>query len=168
VVDPQVSHTTADEHVVEHVYAAYGFDRWIEAGWAEVSWRDNRQYIYEFDSANNTWNWYDQYTLTPGTPVIGDYADLGSDALIGFSGANHSYNGFENYSDRSVMTIMSPSHTDESSLYNGSLWNTWDHRFQATTQTRADGVYKMQMIADYYDFWISASGLYLPLILNNF
>jgi len=61
VVDPNVPHPgpAGNWFVVERVYANdASWDHWIEAGWGEVSWRDDRQYIYEFDSATQTWNFF--------------------------------------------------------------------------------------------------------------
>lgn len=66
VVDPNVPHPgpAGYRFVVERVYANNAsWDRWMEAGWAEVSWRDDRQYLYEFDSVNNTWVFFDEYAL---------------------------------------------------------------------------------------------------------
>ena len=59
--------------VVERVYANdTSWDHWMEAGWAEVSWRDDRQYIYEFDTVNDTWIFFDEYNLTSGSRVETD------------------------------------------------------------------------------------------------
>jgi len=72
VVDPNVPHPgpAGNRFVVERVYANdASWDHWIEAGWGEVSWRDDRQYIYEFDSATQTWNFFDEYTLSSGSAV---------------------------------------------------------------------------------------------------
>ena len=74
VVDPNVGHPgTAHRFVAERVYAndASG-DHWMEAGWAEVWWRDDRQYIYEFDSVNDQWVFFDEYELAPGSAVETD------------------------------------------------------------------------------------------------
>jgi hypothetical protein len=68
VVNPSLIHGGAHQFIAERVYARNG-SNWIEAGWAEVSWRDDRQYIYQFDGTNKTWNWFDQYDLSSGTPV---------------------------------------------------------------------------------------------------
>lgn len=48
VVDPNVPHPgpAGNRFVVERVYANdASWDHWIEAGWGEVSWRDDRQYM---------------------------------------------------------------------------------------------------------------------------
>ncbi len=55
VVDPGVFIGGETQFVAERVYAANG-ENWMEAGWAEVSWRDNKQYVYQFDST--TYEWY--------------------------------------------------------------------------------------------------------------
>jgi len=68
VVDPGVFHGGAYQFIAERVYASNGAN-WMEAGWAEVSWRGNAQYIYQYDSATQTWHFYDQYALSTGTAV---------------------------------------------------------------------------------------------------
>lgn len=115
VSDPEVLHGGDFHHIVEHVYATLDYNKWIEAGWAEVSWRDNRQYIFQFDSTNQTWNFYDQYSIAKGDKVTvlvqndgGTYwkARLYRSGVynvlarvdVGFTSVPHSFNGFENYS----------------------------------------------------------------------
>ena len=75
VVDPNVPHPgpAGNRFVVERVYANdASWTHWMEAGWAEVSWRNDRQYIYEFDTVNNTWIFFDEYSLTPGSRIETD------------------------------------------------------------------------------------------------
>jgi hypothetical protein len=51
VVDPNVIHDgSANQFVAERVYADNDV-RWIEAGWSEDSWKDERQYIYVLGAA---------------------------------------------------------------------------------------------------------------------
>jgi hypothetical protein len=38
--------------------------RWIEGGWAEVSWLGDVRYVYSFDSAELIWHFHTQYPLT--------------------------------------------------------------------------------------------------------
>lgn len=71
VVDPGVihPHPGLTQFVCERVYASNG-GNWMEAGWVEHSQLDNRQYVYEYDSATQNWNFFiGQYLLSPGTPV---------------------------------------------------------------------------------------------------
>lgn len=81
VVDANVPHPgpAGNRFVVERVYADNG-DRWMEAGWAEVSWRDDRQYIYEYDYVHNVWTFFDEYVLVPGSQVE---TDVQYDANLG-------------------------------------------------------------------------------------
>lgn len=67
VVNPSNIQGGGNRFIAERVYAANGAT-WIEAGWAEVSWRDDRQYIYKMDGTTQTWNFYDQYSLQPDQP----------------------------------------------------------------------------------------------------
>jgi hypothetical protein len=51
---------------------------WLEAGWAETGWAGaGRQHIYTFNTNTQTWQFYDQYTLSPGDKV---WLDLHTDA----------------------------------------------------------------------------------------
>ena len=40
--------------------------KWIQIGWAEASWKSDTQYVTEYDTEHNTWNFYTQYALTTG------------------------------------------------------------------------------------------------------
>lgn len=75
VVDPGVCHSgcSGNMFAADHVYAQildpggpYG-QRWMEVGWAEVSWQANNRYIFQYDSADLAWNLYDQ--LATGTKL---------------------------------------------------------------------------------------------------
>lgn len=69
VGDPDVDHRSAApyEFVVSRVLAKTGNPgNWIEIGWAEVSWKDNKRYVYTFKSETGTWNFHTSYTLSDG------------------------------------------------------------------------------------------------------
>ncbi len=52
--------------------------RWLEAGWAEVGWSGSgRQRVYTFDTATNTWTFYDQYPLRAGDQISIALAGVG-------------------------------------------------------------------------------------------
>lgn len=183
VSDPQVSHGSENHHVVEHVYATSDYQKWIEAGWAEVNWRNNRQYIFQFDSANRTWNFYDQYSLSQGDKVTvfvqndggtfwravlyrnGVYNILAR-VDVGFTSVSHVFNGFENYSSNGIISIMPFSSFDEAYLYNGVLWRTWDTSFTSTSLVEVDPLFKLDMNEQFYDFYVHSPFVFLPFVMR--
>lgn len=184
VSDPAIPHGSDNRHIVEHVYATLDYNKWIEAGWAEVNWRDDRQYIFEFDSTNQTWNFYDQYSIAKGDKVTvlvqndggtywkarlyrsGVYNVL-AQVDVGFTSVPHSFNGFENASVPGDSSIMPPSHFDEAYLYNGTLWRTWDTTFLSTSSTQADPPFLLDMKRQFYDFYVNSPIVFVPLILKD-
>jgi hypothetical protein len=47
--------------------------RWIEVGWAEVSWDPNRkdkQIVFVYDTQHNVWHFFDQYILQQGVGYV--------------------------------------------------------------------------------------------------
>jgi hypothetical protein len=118
VVDTSVVHDYSyDQFVAERVYADYG-SSWIEAGWYEVSWKDERQYIYVSGSfVGGSSIYFSEYNISSGSPVetrvrylasidkwIAEYFDTDSDmwkvlyeASPGFIEADNGYNRGEVY-----------------------------------------------------------------------
>ncbi len=41
--------------------------RWLEVGWAEVSWRANRPFVFTFNDADGQWRFWDTLVLNRGT-----------------------------------------------------------------------------------------------------
>jgi len=160
VVDPNVGHPgTAHRFVAERVYAASGTS-WMEAGWAEVWWRDDEQYVYEYDSATQTWHFFDQYELSPGSAVEteveyrpdvgtwwalyylgGPYWALLAEESLGFATADHGYNRGEIYTADGVHPILPLSGFDKGYLLIDGVWRFWDDRYSAQTRVDADPPY---------------------------
>lgn len=70
VVNTETPHYwTLGDHWVEHVYAKMQNNLWMEAGWAEVSWNPDIQYLYEYDAVNYEWRFFPQYSLSPGSYI---------------------------------------------------------------------------------------------------
>ncbi len=44
-----------------------GATHWLEAGWPEVGWRNDDQYVYTWDTRDKVWKFYDQYNLANGS-----------------------------------------------------------------------------------------------------
>jgi len=128
----------------------------MEAGWAEVSWRDDRQYIYEYDYVNREWNFYEEYPLTPGALVQTDVqydTDLGMwKALyylgggywsrlaredLGITTADRAFNRGEVFAADDVCPILPLSSFDKGYLLIDGMWHTWDMRYPTDVDERS-------------------------------
>lgn len=186
VVDPTVKHPLLlpTQFVAERVYADHGND-WMEAGWAECSWKDNRQYVYEHDSVTDRWNYFDQFELSSGSAVetlveyrpdtgtwwalyyIGDsqWAVLAEESL-GFTTADHGYNRGEVYtSDDAHHPILPVSGFDKGYLKIDDIWRIWDTRYD--TDIARTFPYQCDMIDQYNRFNIHSPIVLLPLVMRN-
>ena len=186
VVDPNVGHPgTAHRFVTERVYADSGTS-WMEAGWAEVWWRDDEQYIYEYDSATQTWHFFDQYELSPGSVVEmkveyrpdvgtwwalyylgGPYWAVLAEESLGFTTADHGYNRGEVYTADGVHPILPISGFDKGYLKIDDIWRIWNDQYSAQTRIDADPPYQVDMISRFYRFNIHSPLVFIPLVLNN-
>ena len=181
VVDPNIGHDSDDEHVVNHVYATYDYNKWIEAGWAEKYFRDDRQYIFEFDSVNSTWNFYETFVPSPGdlveVSVINDGGTFWKARVlregrqielarvdVGFTCDNNSYHGFEFATVLNHLVFMPLTHFDRTYLFNGTIWDPWDTDYDTTTSVEADPNYSLDMIQSYHDFVVHSPFTFIPLI----
>jgi hypothetical protein len=52
---------------------------WVEAGWAEVSWKPDTRYVYTFDHPEDVWHFHTAYPLTTGNYYIWRVRDYGND-----------------------------------------------------------------------------------------
>jgi hypothetical protein len=190
VVDPNVPHPgpAGNRFVVERVYANdTTWDRWIEAGWGEVSWRDDRQYIYEYDSVNETWNFFDEFTLSSGSKVETrvyyvpnlnqwrayylyeeyPYSALLASESLGFTTADHGFNRGEIFTADGVHPILPISHFDMGYLRLNDTWETWDSRYSAQTRMDADPPYQINVISQFHQFDIHSPIVFIPLVLKD-
>ena len=187
VVDPNVPHPgpAGNRFVVERVYANdASWTHWMEAGWAEVSWRNDRQYIYEFDTVNNTWIFFDEYSLTPGSRIEtdvqydpnlgmwkaryylgGGYWRVLMTANIGFTTASQGYNRGEVYTADGVHPILPLSSFDRGYLLIDGVWRIWDTRYW--TEIARDEPYECDMLTQYSRFNIHSPIVFIPLVLKN-
>jgi len=187
VVDPNVPHPgpAGNRFVVERVYANdTTWTRWIEAGWGEVSWRDDRQYIYEFDSVNYTWNFFDEYPLSSGSLVeTRVYYNADADAWralyylgdnrwrvltevsLGFTMADRGFNRGEVFTADGVHPILPQSGFDKGYLLIDGVWRFWDTRY--LTDIGRDAPYQCDMIEEYHRFNIHSPIVFIPLVLKN-
>jgi hypothetical protein len=187
VVDPNVPHPgpPGERFVVERVYANdASWDHWIEAGWGEVSWRDDRQYIYEFDSVNQTWNFFDEYPLSSGSAVetrVYYNADVDAwralhylgenrwrvlvEVSLGFTTADRGFNRGEVYTADGVHPILPLSGFDKGYLLIDGVWRIWDTRYW--TWIDRDDPYQCDMLTQYYRFNIHSPIVFIPLVLKN-
>lgn len=187
VVDSNVPHPgpAGARFVAERVYANdTSWDHWMEAGWAEVSWRDDRQYIYEFDTVNNTWIFFDEYNLVSGSRVEtdvqydqnlgmwkaryhlgGGYWRVLMTADIGFTTASQGYNRGEVYTADGVHPILPLSGFDKGYLLIDGVWRLWDTRYW--TEIARNEPYECDMLTQYYRFNIHSPIIFVPLVLKN-
>jgi hypothetical protein len=183
VVNPSAIQGGEYRFIAERVYAANGAN-WMEAGWAEVSWRDDRQYVYQFDSATQTWHFYDQYSLSIMSPVetevyynssiskwralyrIGgsNWAVLAEESL-GFTTADEGFNRGEAYTADGIHPILPPSGFDLGYLLIGGVWRIWDTRY--LTEEAEDPPYQCDTITQYYRFTIHSPVIFLPLVVKD-
>ena len=69
VTDPEVPHDGSYDYFFYSWVMIYNNarDKWIQVGWSEVSWRDNRQYVTVYDTEANQWYFFPEYSLTIGS-----------------------------------------------------------------------------------------------------
>lgn len=170
-----------NQFVAERVYADNG-NNWIEAGWKENSWRDDRQSVYVSGSfIGGQIILFDQYPITSGSfvetrvyydPDIAMWKALyflgGSSwavlrqATLGFINADNGYNRGEIYTANEIHPTLPPSAFDKGFLRFNGVWDTWDTDF--VSEERQDAPYKLEMKAQYNYFIISSPVIYLPLL----
>lgn len=156
----------------------------MEAGWAEVWWRDDRQYIYEFDSVNDTWIFFDEYLLAPGLMVEtdvqydpnlgmwkaryylgGGYWRVLATADLGFNTADRGYNRGEVYTADGIHPILPLSSFDKGYLLLGSQWHLWTTAY--LTDIARDAPYRCDIIEEYHRFNIHSPIVFIPLVLKE-
>ncbi len=184
VVDPFITHGEGyDQFVAERVYADQG-SNWMEAGWTEKSWFDDRQYIYAMDSNLSQSIIFDDYIISPGSGVEtrvyynsevakwratyhlgGGYWVVLREEDIGFSIADNGYNLGEFWENIGVLPLMPPSMFDVGYLLIGGTWRIWDTRYD--TDERIDFPYQLDMITRYNHFDIHSPIIFLPLVMKN-
>jgi len=158
----------------------------MEAGWAEVSWRDDKQYVYmmwQSDSVNYSWIFFDEYVLSPGMTVQTDVqydANLGKwkaryhlggnnwgvlgTADLGFTTANRAFNRGEVYSADGVHPILPLSGFDLGYLLIDDIWRIWDDRY--STSITDDDPYRVDMLTKYHYFNVHSPIVFIPFVLK--
>ena len=183
VVDPAIVHGKSYQFVAERVYAANG-SIWMEAGWAEVSWREDRQYIYVMNGITRMWYFFDEYPLTPGTTVEtrvewdgdnnwvaelywnGTFHRLFRESL-GFDTALVGYNRGEIYTADGTHPYLPASKFDMSyiSLDGESYWR-WDTNYP--TSVNIDEPYQCDVVSAYDVFVIHSSNIIPSLVASGY
>jgi hypothetical protein len=184
VVDPKLNQGNGyDQFVAERVYADNG-SNWMEAGWIEKSWLDDRQYIYAMDSNTPESIVYDEYTISTGSEVEtrvyynstigkwratyhlgGGYWAVLREENIGFSIADTGYNRAEFWENIGVLPLMPASMFDKGYLLIDGTWRIWDTRY--FTLLRIDLPYQFDMINEYNHFVVHSPIIYLPLVMKD-
>ena len=138
---------------------------WIEAGWAECSWRPNNQYVYQYNT--DDCDWYYGGTVTTNDEVqvrvrnsSGDnwraeywngyyWYLLEGEKDIGFSTASRADNMGEIYTTNAVEPSYPSSNFDVGYIYT-TYWDYWDASY--TTTIAEDDPYECDVNTQYYDF----------------
>lgn len=92
VGNPGVDHSCGVcQFVAARTLAQGAGGRWIEAGWAEVSWKDGARYVYtQATDDGNKWHFYNQYPLVQGRYYVFRARDCAAGcAEVWWSGAWH-------------------------------------------------------------------------------
>jgi hypothetical protein len=187
VVDTNIPHYSGqapNRFVAERVYAQGPDNGWMEAGWAEMSWEPEGQYVYQYNSAHATWELYPEYTLVPGSkedfdvqyePATGQWKAryyLGGNewrvlarANLGFNTADKSYNRGELYTEDGTFAILPKSEFDQAHLLIGGVWRLWDNRYWS--EVFDPPPYECDMLANYHRFVIYSPHVYLPLSVKS-
>ena len=176
VTNPSVIHDYSyNNYFVDHIYATDSEtlqQHWIEAGWAEVSWLVDTQYVFTYDSTNQTWyfyssmlnplyvrlvasgtTWYAQEWLGTYWSQLGWGVDLGySQAVIMYSGGEVYHTAYGNHPS------LPSTNTDISQLYISGNWVNWDTQFSSTTSVKilptGATQYGLTTYTSYYNFSI--------------
>jgi hypothetical protein len=159
--------------------------RWMEAGWSEVSWRDDKQYVYQYDSNTRQWHFFDQFVLETGSPVetkveyrpdkntwwalfhlSGNEWSVLAEEDLGFSIADSSYNWGEIYleNDNSPTPILPLSRFDIGELKINNRWRLWNDDFFTQTIVDEYPPYQVDMIERFHQFNIHSPVIFLPFI----
>lgn len=65
VANPSVHRGTSDFFVASVMVHQYDPNLWIQVGWAEAGWRDDKQYVFVYDTEWDQWIFYDQFSISP-------------------------------------------------------------------------------------------------------
>jgi hypothetical protein len=143
--------------------------QWIQCGWAEVSWRDDKQYVFTYDTQHNVWQFYDQYALTIGSSYEfyinhqggntwrcwlkwnGVWTTL-TDASIGFAAATYADEFGEIYTAGGVHFSVPNTNFVGSQIWTDT-WHTWTTAY-ATAEYNSDTPYVTVWTTKYYDWYL--------------
>ena len=166
VTNPEVRRATSDFYC-SWIMIDDGVSRWIQVGWAEVGWRDDKQYVFVYDTVDNIWHFYDQFLISPGDWVIVainyqggttwatwiwwgnnwvllDVEDIGLGSPPPYTdqfGEVYTYDGYH-------FSIGLPAFKDTHILLNGA-WDLWDTSYFTYEYNKADPYY----VIWYYKYW---------------
>ncbi len=170
VVNPGVIHDqTTNQFAVDRVMArSDAGNKWIEIGWAEVSWGSNTRYMYEYDSYTSQWDfdplptgltlevlvekysgtsWGAFYKNSSGNLILmgGAYKD------IGMSLAGMGENQGEVYTNYASQPSFPSATTDKNKIAT-SLYTYYDWTDSYSTYEWANSPYTAYYRTKYTDF----------------
>lgn len=174
VTDPRVKRPTANFFAAWIMEHRYGPDRWIQVGWAEVGWRDDKQYVFAYDTEHNEWHFYDQYPISPSAWIQVSISYQGGtnwavwlwwnavwilldEADVGFSSPEYADEFGEVYISKGRhFYIPDTSFYDSNLLVEGS-WSPWDTSY-LTIEYNADPPYETHWLNRYWNWYVHTSG----------
>ncbi|MFC1878558.1 hypothetical protein ACFLZW_01470 [Chloroflexota bacterium] len=187
VVDPLIVQGMGyDQFIAERVYADNG-SNWMEAGWTEKSWLDDRQYIYTNDSNISGSIIFDEYAISSGSEVEtrvyynsevgkwratyhlgGGYWAVLREEDIGFSIANNGYNRGEAWESIGILPLLPLSMFDKGYLLIDGTWRIWDTRYDTDVAGyNEDDSYRCDMISEFHRFNIHSPIIFLPIVIKE-
>lgn len=170
VTDPDVPRRSTNFYAAWIMEHRYGPDIWIQVGWAEVGWRDDKQYVFAYDTEHNEWHFYDQYPISPsmwievsityewGTTWAawlwwGSVWILLDEADVGFSSPEYADQFGEVYISKGRhFHVPDTSFYDTHLLVEGS-WSLWDRKYP-TIEYNADRPYQTRWLNKYWNWYV--------------
>jgi len=170
VTDPSVKRHTTNFFAAWIMEHRYGPDRWIQVGWAEVGWRDDKQYVFAYDTEHNEWHFYDQYPISSSTWIQVSISYRGGttwavwlwwntvwvlldEAEVDFSSPEYADQFGEVYiSNGRHFYVPDTSFYGTNLLVEGS-WSSWDTSYP-TVEYNADSPYETHWLNRYWDWYV--------------
>ena len=166
VVNSDVCHNCAPtvQMIAERVMAEDDGE-WIEAGWAEGSWRASSQFVYQYNTIDGNWYYYNNVSTndevqvrvrnSSGNNWRAEYWNgyywylLEGEKDLGFSTATKAENQGEVFTNNGVNPSYPSSNFDVGYIF-VTYWDYWDTSY--TTVNGSADPYECDFNTQYYDF----------------
>lgn len=172
VTDPGVRRGLFDFVAAWYMVDTLSPPRWTQVGWAKVGWRDDRQYIFVYDTEHNRWEFFDQYPISNGMCVwVAVTASQGTSwdnwlwwngewnllhtTNVGFSVPDRGDEYVEVYSADGFHPPLAPTQLSLSNVYTTD-WFLWTTGIDSYDQNTGAPNYDLNWNNQWYDFWVSS------------